>query len=150
MLLLLTGIRAWRWSWEYQRSCGMNRQQRSPRCTELWVTASVARLDERRPTSLVNCISTEVTKKHNSMEYIVHGSKIQNDNNLKLTLERVCWNDERPFDLLQQILITRRLSETWPRYMNRDQGYQLPPNYNQILPPVSGLSHRKPMRDQDL
>ena len=35
--------------------------------------------------------------------------------------------------------------------MNRDQGNQLPPIYNQILPPVSGSSHRQqPMRDQDL
>ena len=33
--------------------------------------------------------------------------------------------------------------------MNRDQGYQLPP-YTQILPPVSGSSHRQPMRDQNL
>ena len=34
--------------------------------------------------------------------------------------------------------------------MNRDHGYQLPPIYTQILPPVSGSSHRQPMRDQDL
>ena len=34
--------------------------------------------------------------------------------------------------------------------MNRDQGYQLPPIYTQILPPVSGSSHRQPMSNQDL
>ena len=39
-----------------------------------------------------------------NIEYIVHGSKNENDSNFKLTLERVCWNDEWRFDLLDQDL----------------------------------------------
>ena len=35
-----------------------------------------------------------------NMENIIHGSNNQNDSNLKLTLERVFWNDERHFDVL--------------------------------------------------
>ena len=43
------------------------------------------------------------------MEYIVHGSKNQNDSKLKLTLERLFWNDAT-FDLLRQILVTHVLA----------------------------------------
>ena len=46
------------------------------------------------------------------MEYIVHGSKNQIDSNF-LTLDRVCWNDERRFNLLLQILITHAIGCLW-------------------------------------
>ena len=94
--------------------------------------------------------------KNQNMEYTVHGSKNQDDSKLKLTLERFAWNDATfrsvttdlghaclwlDPDTGGRIWEAIYIKQQGPT-MNRDQGYQLPPIYTQILPPVSGSSHR--------
>ena len=65
------------------------------------------------------------------MEYIVHGSKNQIDSSFFIYFGVVSLKRMRRFDLL-----------------TTDLGHALVST--QILPPVSGSSHRLPMRDQDL
>ena len=100
-----------------------------------------------------------MNKQFIAMEYIVHGSKNQNDSKLKLYLKRCNFRSVSTYlghSVSKNNIRVLSREQKWHRRkvkeaiyikqqgptMNRDQGYQLPPIYTQILPPVSGSSHR--------